>query len=272
MKKKLKLIDLKEKSEWVWRETLKIHLNSPETRIASSLSPIEILVTLYYGGFINITPNNALSSRRDRVIISKGHGSLCLYPILADLGFFSKKELKKVCTAGSFLGGIPDPVIPGYETINGSLGHGVGVGSGVAFALKNKKNEKKVFVLTGDGELHEGSNWEAFMFASQHKLNNLIVLVDNNKISMLDYTDKILSHRNLYNKMINFGWKAYEVKMGHDVNMIKKTLQRAINNKDKKPKIINFNTNKVNKVQNLENLPLSHVIAVNPETIKSIIK
>lgn len=272
MIKKLKESELNKKSEWVWRETIKIHHNSPETRVASSLSPIEILVTLYYGGFLNITPNEPLSNRRDRVIISKGHGSLCLYPMLADLGFFSKKELKKVCSAGSFLGGIPDPVIPGYETINGSLGHGVGVGSGIAFALKNKKINKKVFVLTGDGELHEGSNWEAFMFAAQHKLNNLIVLVDNNKISMLDHTDNILSHRNLFNKMKNFGWVPYEVDNGHNVNMIAKSLQKAINNKEKKPKIIIFNTKKGNKVPNLENLPLSHVIAINPETIETLLK
>lgn len=272
MIKKLKISELKNKAEWVWKETLKIHHDSPETRVASSLSPIEILVTLYYGGFANITPKNPYSLKRDRIIISKGHGSLCMYPILADLGFFKKSELKNVCKPGSFLGGIPDPVIPGYETINGSLGHGVGVGSGVALALRKKNIDKQVFVLTGDGELHEGSNWEAFMFASQHKLDNLFVFVDNNKISMLDHTDKILSHRNLSKKMETFGWKVFDVSDGHDVSLIVKALTLAKKNIEKKPKMIIFNTNKGNKVPNLQNLSLSHVIAIKPEMIKSLIK
>ena len=271
MIKKLTIKELEKKSDWVWRETLKIHYGSPETRVASSLSPIEILVSLYYGGFVSLYPKNPFSLLRDRIIISKGHGSLCMYPILADLGFFSKKELKKVCKSGSFLGGIPDPIIPGYETINGSLGHGVGVGSGMAFALKNKESKKNVFVLTGDGELHEGSNWEAFMFASHHSLNNLIVLVDNNKISMLGHTDSILSHRNLQKKMDSFGWKTYEVEDGHNVKDIIKTLNFAVNYNSNKPKMIIFNTNKGNKVPGLENIPLSHVTAITQENIKLLI-
>ena len=96
-----------------------------------------------------------------------------MYPILADLGFFGKDELLRVCQPGSFLGGIPDPIIPGYETVNGSLGHGLGVSTGVALALKRKASDKNVFVLCGDGELHEGANWEAAMFASHHQLDNL---------------------------------------------------------------------------------------------------
>jgi len=272
MKKKLQTNELKIKAEWVWKETLKIHHDSPETRVASSLSPIEILVALYYGGVVDIFPKQPLSPNRDRIIISKGHGSLCMYPILADLGFFKKKELKNVCKSGSFLGGIPDPIIPGYETINGSLGHGVGVGTGIALALRKKRSNKKVFVLTGDGELHEGSNWEAFMLASQLRLDNLIVLVDNNKISMLDHTDNIVSHRNLYEKMHTFGWKPYDVKDGHNVSLNLKALNLALKNKEKKPKIIIFNTNKGNKVPDLQNLSLSHVIAIKPETIKSLLK
>jgi len=192
--------ELQQKAQWVWEETLKIHRSSPETRVASSLSPIEIFVVLYYGGFLKQDPKNTQWPGRDRCIISKGHGSLCMYPILADLGFFSINELERVCQEGSFLGGIPDPVIPGYETINGSLGHGAGVGAGMALALKRRNQDQRVYVVTGDGELHEGSNWEAFMFAAQHQLDNLTVIVDNNQISMLGLTDEIVSHRNLVEK------------------------------------------------------------------------
>ena len=115
--------DLQRRVEWVWLETLKIHRGSPETRIASSLSPIEVFVALYYGGILKYNADEPLIENRDRLIISKGHGSISMYPILANLGFFPREELDRVCKAGGILGGIPDPIIPGYETVNGSLGH-----------------------------------------------------------------------------------------------------------------------------------------------------
>ena len=124
--------NLKEKAHWVWRETLEIHRRAPETRLASSLSSVEIFVALYYGDILRFNPSFPLDEARDRCVISKGHGSICMYPILADLGFFPIHELQKVCHSGGFLGGIPDPVIPGYETVNGSLGHGLGVATGMA--------------------------------------------------------------------------------------------------------------------------------------------
>ena len=127
---------LKAKAKSVRIETLKIHKAAPETRVASSLSPIELFVSLYYGKILNFNPKDPRDDARDRFIISKGHGSISMYPLLADLGFFDKAELGNVCKNGSFLGGIPDPVIPGYETVNGSLGHGLGVGCGMAVALK----------------------------------------------------------------------------------------------------------------------------------------
>lgn len=125
---------LKEKSKFVRCETLKIHKIAPETRVASSLSTIEIFVSLYYGGILNFNPNDPKDDDRDRFIISKGHGSISMYPLLADIGFFDENELNNVCKDGTFLGGIPDPIIPGYETVNGSLGHGLGVGCGIAVA------------------------------------------------------------------------------------------------------------------------------------------
>lgn len=263
--------ELKNKSHWVWKETLKIHKRSPETRVASSLSPIEIFVTLYYGGFLRQDPSNPSWRERDRCIISKGHGSLCMYPILADLGYFSKDELNRVCQEGSFLGGIPDPIIPGYETINGSLGHGVGVGSGMALGLKKHNMSQQVYVLTGDGELHEGSNWEAFMFAAQLKLNNLTVLVDNNQISMLGHTDEIISHLDLASKFKAFGWSPRVVEDGHSISEIQSALNDSRNEKSDKPKVIIFHTRKGNQVPNLENAPLSHVTAIKPELIDTLL-
>lgn len=262
---------LVEKADWVWRETLKIHQRSPETRVASSLSPIELFVTLYYGGFLRQNPTEPLWPGRDRCIISKGHGSLCMYPILADLGYFSAAELEKICMAGSFLGGIPDPVIPGYETINGSLGHGVGVGTGVALALKRRGMDQRVHVITGDGELHEGSNWEAFMFAAQHRLDNLTVLVDNNQISMLGATDEIVSHRDLQAKLSAFGWNAQVVLNGHSTQAIACAINASRACDQGKPQAIIVNTRKGHRVPGLENAPLSHITPIAPSLIEQLL-
>lgn len=263
---------LEQKAQWVWEETLRIHRRSPETRVASSLSPIEIFVVLYYGGFLRQNPGNPRWAGRDRCIISKGHGSLCMYPILADLGYFPSSELEKVCQQGSFLGGIPDPVIPGYETVNGSLGHGAGVGSGMALALQRRGADQQVYVLTGDGELHEGSNWEAFMFAAQHRLANLTVLVDNNQISMLGPTDEIVSHRDLVQKFEAFGWEANVVEEGHSVGAIHEALTRSRASQTLKPRAVVINTRKGNRVPGLENAPLSHVTAIKADLIDQLLE
>ena len=261
---------LQEKAKWVYHQTLRIHKIAPETRIASSLSCVELFTAMYYGKILKIFPKEPFSLERDRCIISKGHGSICMFPILADLGYFSKEELERVCKPGSFLGCIPDPVIPGYETINGSLGHGLGVGAGVALALKRKQKSQKVFVVTGDGELQEGSNWEAFMFASHHKLDNLNVIVDNNRISMLGFTDDAVSHGSLKERLTTFGWECSEVD-GHDVVATHAALERMKASANGKPKILIANTLKGRGVPFLENEGLSHVLAVKPEVLDQLL-
>ena len=136
---------LSAKSAWVRRETLEIHKISKEPRLTSSLSCVEIFSVLYYGKILSFCPRNVKWKDRDRLIVSKGHGGISLYPILADLGYFDKKELVKVCEEDSLLGSMPDPNIPGFETINGSLGHGLGIACGIATALKRKKSDNVLF-------------------------------------------------------------------------------------------------------------------------------
>ena len=265
------LVDLRAKAHWVWRETLAVHRRAPETRLASSLSSIEVFVALYYGGVLRFDPSNPCAEKRDRCIISKGHGSICMYPILSDLGFFPAEALQHVCEAGSFLGGIPDPVIPGYETVNGSLGHGLGVGTGMAFGLKRKGSDRSVFVVAGDGELHEGANWEAIMFASQHKLDNLHLIVDDNRISMLGYTDDIVSHCNLAERLTAFGWECMEID-GHDVLAVQAALLEQKATATGMPKALIARTLKGHGVPGLENAPLSHIINPKPELIDSLLE
>lgn len=257
------------RSLWVRKETLNIHKIAQETRLASSLSCAEIFVVLYYGKIINYDPSNIKWDRRDRFIISKGHGAISLYPILADLGYFDRKELFKTCHEGSFLGGIPDSIIPGFETTNGSLGHGLGVACGIAIALKKKNRKEKVFVLLGDGELYEGSVWEAIMFAGEHKLDNLILIIDHNKVSMLDYCKNIIDLEPLNEKFRVFRWDVNIVD-GHDTNKlynILTTLKTSINDK---PNVLIADTIKGKGVKSLETDSLSHIKSLKPEEIDII--
>lgn len=262
---------LRSQAEWVREQTLLIHKRAAETRVASSLSPVEIFTALYYGGVIQFDPKKPYWDGRDRVVISKGHGSLSMYPILADLGFFDKSELEKVCTKGSFLGGIPDPIIPGYETVNGSLGHGVGVSCGMALALKSQGKNQQVFVVTGDGELHEGSNWEGFLFASQHKLDNLNLVVDFNERCMLGATDSILSLGSLTDKLTAFGFEVDSVD-GHDVVACQQKLIKMTAVKNQKPKALIAKTVKGKGAPQLEANPLCHITGLSPSEVDDILK
>jgi len=264
-------MDLLNKAKWVRKKTLEIHKLEPGTRIASSLSCVELLVSLFYGKILNFDAKNLNLEERDRFIASKGHGTISLYPILADLGFFPIDELDNICNENSFLGSIPDFFIPGYETINGSLGHGPGVGCGIALSLKNKNSSSNVFVLTGDGELYEGSVWEAFMFASHNNLDNYIVVVDRNKVSMLDYTNKVVKLEPLDEKFKSFGFEVVKID-GHNIDLTVKQLFYLKNLKTGKPKVLIAETIKGKGVPSLENDCLSHIRSLTPEQVDMAIE
>lgn len=262
---------LRTKAAWVRKEALSIHKTAQDTRIASSLSCVEIFTALFYGHVLSFNPYNPAWEGRDRLIISKGHGAISLYPILADLGYFDKKELERVCAEGTFLGGIPDPVIPGFETINGSLGHGPGVGCGAAIALKRKRRKETVFVLAGDGELCEGSVWEAVMFASMHRLDNLVLIIDRNNVSMLDFCKNIIDLCPLEEKLRAFRWEVASVD-GHDPDDLALALTRMKCAREERPKALIAETIKGKGVPCLEVDPLSHIRNIRPEEVDSIIE
>lgn len=265
-------MNLQNKSDEIRIKTLEIHKRAKETRVASSLSPIEIFVSLFYGNIIKFNPKDPQDKNRDRLIISKGHGSICMYPILADLGYFDKKELLNVGKEGSFLGSIPDPLIPGYETINGSLGHGIGVGAGMAYSLKISNLNQKVFIVVGNGELQEGSNWEAIMFAKQYNLSNLIVIIDSNKKQMLDFSKNILDIEPLSDKFRAFGWECLEIDNGHNPYDLLDGLNKILTNTKNTPKVIIANTIKGKGVDKLEKSPLAHILSLSDDEIEFAIK
>ncbi len=274
LKTKNKIKDMEfltKKALQIRRQTLLLHKLAPETRVASCLSCVEIFVSLYYGKILKFNPKNINWEKRDRFIISKGHGAISLYPILADMGFFNKKELSKIGTENSFLGGIPDPLIPGFETVNGSLGHGLGVACGIALGLRRKKRDESVFVLVGDGELREGAVWEAVMFAGHHKLENLIMIVDNNKIGMLDYCKNVINLDPLEDKFKVFGWYA-ECVNGHDVQNTCKALGSLKQMKDGRPKVLIAETIKGKGVSCLENDVLCHIKTLNEKEVDNALK
>ena len=262
---------LKEKAAWVRAETLKVHGVAPETRIASSLSAVEVLVTLYYDGWLRFDPRQPQWEGRDRFIASKGHGCIALYPILADLGFIGREELTTVCKSGSRLGCIPDMQIPGIETTNGSLGHGLGVACGMAIGLKQKHSDARVYVITGDGELCEGAVWEAVMFAGQHKLNNLTLIVDFNGVAMLDRCRNIINFEPLDRKLREFQWDAVTVD-GHDVGAVHDALAASRQSSSGCPQAIVARTVKGKGVPSLESDVLCHVKTLNAQQIAEAIR
>lgn len=266
-----RISDLIRKALWVKRETLKIHKLAPETRLASSLSDIEIFVALYYGKILKYDAKNPQWEKRDRLIVSKGHGGISLYPILADVGYFEPAELSRVCKPGSFLGGIPDTLIPGFETINGSLGNGLGLGCGMALALKRKGLNAKVFVVMGDGELNEGSVWEAVMFAAQHALGNLLLILDNNQKQIVGYCKQIIDLAPLEEKFGAFRWKVTRAN-GHDMQQLYETIVAAVEERSDRPKLVIADTVKGKGVPILERDPLCHVKALSENEVDVLLR
>jgi transketolase len=217
--------DLVGRARWLRRQILDMVVPTGKGHIPSSYSMAEILVCLYYGGVARVTPKNPSDPDRDRVIVSKGHAAIAQYPILADLGFFPKDELSRYTQPGGILGMYADNRIPGIEGISGSLGHGLGMGAGMALAARMDKRRYNAFVVLGDGECYEGSVWEAAMFAAHHRLDNLVAVVDRNRQCILGQTERLLAFGDLEGKWRGFGWEAVTVD-GHSVDELQTAFAR----------------------------------------------
>uniref|UniRef100_UPI0040486F62 transketolase n=1 Tax=Limnohabitans sp. TaxID=1907725 RepID=UPI0040486F62 len=192
--------------------------------LGTSMSPVEILRVLY-DSFLHYRPDDSEWGGRDRFILSKGHGCLALYAILADKGFFPREELKTFCEPTSRLGGHPERgKLPGVEASTGALGHGLPIGVGMAVAARLKNEPHRVVVITGDGEIQEGSVWEAAMCASKHRLDNLIVFIDYNKVQSYGPTAEVLDLEPLADKWRAFGFATVEVD-GHDVDALEAVMK-----------------------------------------------
>ncbi len=212
----------------------------------------EIAASLFYGNVLRLRPDQPNWIGRDRFILSKGHACLTLYAALADLGFISKDELKHFAGHGTLLPGHPDTEIPGIEACSGSLGHGLGLGAGMAFAGRLDQAKWRVFVVLGDAECNEGSIWEAAMFAGHQKLHNLIAIVDRNRLGATDFTDNYLTLEPLAERFRSFGWDAVDVD-GHNLSILIDTLLEARNRSEGKPIALIAKTVKGKGVSFMEN-------------------
>lgn len=226
----------------VRRRDLQMVYEAKLGHLGGDMSAIDILVTLY-SSVLHVNPQQPDDPERDRFILSKGHCAGALYTTLAFAGFFPQEELKTFAQPLSRLNGHPDRnKVPGVETNTGPLGHGLPVGVGSALAARLTDALWRVFVLTGDGELQEGSNWEAIMSAAHYQLDNLTVIVDRNRLQQGDWTEKTMHLEPLADKWRAFGWSVREID-GHDYSALLETFAH-VPFEPNKPNCIIANTHK----------------------------
>lgn len=269
---KEEIIELEKASRRIRRNIIKMVYNAKSGHPGGSLSGVEILNVLYEK-CLNI-PSNWDDSpdfeKRDRFILSKGHASPLLYSVLANHGIISEEELLTFRKLGSNLQGHPSSIhLKAVETSTGSLGQGISIGCGVAMGLKLDKNPAVVVVYTGDGELQEGSCWEGFMQAAHRKLNNLIIIIDRNRLQIDGNTEDVMGLESLHDKLKAFGLDVFEIN-GHDYNQIYSAFEQA--KKSTRPSAIIANTIKGKGVSYMENAAGWHGKAPNDEEYKTAMK
>jgi len=216
---------LQKKATEIRIEVLRMIYQAGAGHIGGAFSSIDILTALYYD-VMNIDPTNPEWELRDRFILSKGHVVEALWSILADKGFIEKAELTTFSQFGTRLIGHPNNKIAGVEMNTGSLGHGLSVATGIALAAKIDRKSYRTYTLMGDGELAEGSIWEAAMSAAHYKLDNLVAIIDRNRMQISGMTEDVMRLESLVEKWESFGWDVVTIN-GHDVMKLVHVLSEA---------------------------------------------
>ena len=251
--------ELKELARRVRIESIKSIYLAGSGHPGGSLSITDILVALYFGGYVNVDPKNPYKPDRDRVILSKGHAAPAFYAVLALKGFFDKELLYTLRKLGSPLQGhVSRKHTPGVEASTGSLGQGLSISLGMALKRKVDGLNYKVFCLLSDGELQEGMTWEAVMTAKHFNVKGLIAIIDNNNIQLDDFVTKVNS--GIYpieDKFMASGWHVITID-GHDFSQILKALDEAVKISEEKPVAIRAITVKGKGVSYMENTPAWH--------------
>lgn len=257
---------LKELCKQIRRDVLTMIHSAKSGHPGGSLSAVEIFAVLYKQCMNNFcdwtkSPNHC---NRDRFVLSKGHASAVLYATLAECGYFDKKELMGFRKLGSRLQGHPNTHLEGIEVATGSLGQGLSMACGIAMALKLDKNPANVFCYMGDGELQEGSVWEAFMHAPHRDLGNLVAIIDRNNLQIDGFTETIKDINPLDKKLEAFNWRVIEID-GHNIEQIYNAIETA--KKNTCPTAIIANTIKGKGISFMENKCGWHGKAPNDEEL-----
>jgi len=237
------------------------------SHIGSALSIADIVAVLY-GRVMRIDPANPAVEDRDRFILSKGHACVAVYAALAEAGFIAHSELDTYGADFSWLMNHVSHKVPGVELSTGALGHGLPFGVGKALAAKVREAKWRVFVVLSDGEMDEGSNWEAMMFAAHHKLDNLTAVIDYNKLQSLDTVSNTLNLEPLSDKLVAFGWDVVAVD-GHDHDALAVALEK---NSTGKPRMIVAHTVKGKGVSFMENQVQWHYRSPSDEQLAAALK
>lgn len=234
--------------------------------IGSALSVADMIWTLY--GYVLDIPA-ARDPDRDRFVLAKGHAALSLYGSLFMKGYISEEELNTFCGEGSKLGVHPEHCLEWVDFATGSLGQGLSFGVGAALAARMQKSKRRVFVLMSDAELNEGSSWEAIMYAAQHKLSNLTVMVDLNGQQALGYTKDVLDLSPVSTKFRSFGWDAFDVD-GHDIPQMLDVIN-VLDFEEGRPHVLVAHTTFGKGVSFMENQIAWHYLPLNDEQYKEAI-
>jgi transketolase len=250
------------------RSVLMVH-NSGASHLGSCLSIADIVACLYWNT-LRIDPAHPEWPERDRFILSKGHAAAMVYAALAERGFISVEELETYCKSGSRLTGHITSGVPGVELSSGSLGHGLPVGCGMALAAKRENLHTRTVVLCSDGEMDEGSNWEAVLFAPQYKLDNLLLIVDYNKIQSYGRVKEVLDLDPLSEKFRSFRWAVREVD-GHNMQQLVETFA-VVPFEPGKPSVVIANTIKGKGVSFMENQLAWHYRTPNDEQVATAMR
>jgi len=232
-----KIESLNKSAKEVRKNIIQMSTRAKSAHTGGALSCVEILVSLYFD-VMRVYPEDPYNDKRDRLIFSKAHDCKALYAVLAERGFFDKKILEGYeLNGGRLPGHSTRKCVPGVEVSAGSLGHGLSMATGMAYVGKIDNKIHRVFCILSDGECDEGSTWEAIMFAGHHKLDNLVTVVDYNKLQGFDYTKDVLDLEPFSQKWKSFGWEAIEAD-GHDFGELIKTFKKVPIKKNKPTVVI----------------------------------
>ncbi len=253
------------------RLALKIIFQAGSGHPGGSFSAADLMTALFFGGILNHDPSNPKAPTRDRFLLSKGHASGIYYAVLAKAGYISVADLDSYRKINSerFLSGHAHPKTPGVEIASGSLGQGLSVGHGMALGIKLDGYDAKVYVILGDGEIQEGQIWEAAMSADKFKSNNLIAIVDYNKVAQDSVTKELKDLEPLEDKWNSFNWDVHRID-GHDMDAIMKVFQLPLH--PEKPRVIVADTIKGKGVSFMEGETAWHGVAPSVEDYEKALK